>query len=236
MTEVKKLSEEEMLALLDIEDVEVSKLIEEVSGENGKFSFAKKVGDKWAKISEGKYIIIDANMDLKKSEHGVYGSIIVKYLEESDEKYVLYTEYVTIPSTHEHKIILENNANPNKKYDRSFKTVVTNFKRYISKPLGTGDKTSSLENVKLFMSLIRETPYEVEYKLNEFAGKDGKLISFIEPVGTMKPRDDLSDLKTEYKEWIKKVEENKAKKKEAEAGLVQPERPVTPVGEDDAPF
>ena len=29
---------------------------------------------------------------------------------------------------------------------------------------------------------------------------------------------------------------NKRKKKESEAGLVQPERVVTPVGEDDAPF
>lgn len=227
MTEVKKLSEEEMFALLDIEDVEVSKLIEEVSGENGKFSFAKKVGDKWAKISEGKYIIIDANMDLKKSEHGVYGNVIVKYLEENDEKYVLYTEYVTIPSTYGHK---------NQKFEGAFKSAVTKFKRYISSQLGTDSKTSSLENVKLFMNLIKETPYEVEYKLKEFAGKDGELISFIEPVGTMKPRDDLSDLRIEYEEWLKKVEENKGKKKESEAGLVQPERVVTPVGEDDAPF
>lgn len=227
MSEVKKLSEEEMLALLDVEDLEVGKLIDEVSGDNGKFSFAKKVGDKWAKIGEGQYIIIDANLDLKKSEHGVYGNIIVKYLQENDEKYVLYTEYVTIPSTHEHK---------NQKFEGAFKSAVTKFKRFISSQLGTDSKTSSLENVKLFMNLIKESPYSVEYSLKEFTGKDGKLTSYIESVGTMKPRDDLSDLRIEYKEWLQKIEENKAKKKASEAGLVQPERHVTPVDEGDIPF
>ena len=207
----KQLSQEEMLSLLDDESFDISEIVEEIEKNKG-YRFSTKS----EKVGEGEAILVSASLHIKKDDKKP-SSVLLKFLQND----VIYQEYINIPSK----------ESVNNKF--GIEGDIKKFNRWITTPIG--EKGSDYKSyIKTILGIVELQGLKTTIKKESFIDKVTKEERVWFSPSTYTVVSDNSAQES-YKAFLKKVNDGKAAKKEADAGLVKPVD-ETPTMTEEPPF
>lgn len=207
----KQLSQEEILSLLDDESFDVAEIVEEIEKNKG-LVFAKKD----EKLEEGEAILVSASLHIKKDEKKP-SSVLLKFIQNN----VVYSEYINIPS----KEMVDSKF--------GIAGTIKKFNRWITTPIGE-QGTDYKSHIKTILGIVEFQGLKTTIKKESFIDKVTKEERpwFSPSAYTVVSENSAQE---SYKAFLKKVNDGKAAKKEADAGLVKPVD-ETPTMTEEPPF
>lgn len=194
----KELSQEEILSLLDDESFDVAEIVEEIEKNKG-LVFAKR-GEK---LEEGEAILVSASLHIKKDEKKP-SSVLLKFVQNN----VVYAEYINIPS----KELVDSKF--------GIGGTIKKFNRWITTPIG--EQGSDYKSyIKTILGIVELQGLKTTLKTDRFTDKQTKeeRVWLIPSTYTVVSENSAQEL---YKANLKKFNDGKAAKKEADAGLTKP--------------